>query len=535
MTSTPGPEIASPADPEHDPTATYAVDPGLVRGLTRLVTADGTATHTSTAPFTGQPIAAVPVSTVDDVRVAAARARQAQRAWSRVPLELRADILLRYHDLVLDRQDDILDLIQWEAGKARKHAFEEVAYVAMAARYYARTASRALDPRRLPGVFPVLTRVDLRRVPKGVVGLITPWNYPFSMAIGDGLAAVVAGNAVLHKPDLQTPLSTLYGLELLGEAGLPVDLWQVVNGPGPEIGPALVDHADHACFTGSTRTGREVAVRAAGRLVSASLELGGKNPMLVLRDADIERAAEIAVRACFSSAGQLCVSMERMYVADQVYDRFVQRFLRRVEALELTTSLDYRGDVGSLVSGAQLDTVTRHVEDARAKGATVLAGGRPRPDVGPLFYEPTVLEGVRPDMECFGTETFGPVVSLYRFVDEQEAVDRANSGPFGLNASVLTRDTVRGRQLAAEIRCGTVNVNEAYGATFGSLGAPMGGMGDSGLGRRQGVEGISRFTEAQAIGTQRLVPIAPSFGMTDARYAATMTASLRILKKLRRR
>jgi len=535
MTSTPGPGLASPADPEHDPTATYAVDPALARRLARRVAAAGGATHTGTAPFTAQPIAAVPLSGADDVRAAAARARQAQQSWVRVPLELRADILLRYHDLVLDRQEEILDLIQWESGKARKHAFEEVAYVAMAARYYARTAARAVGPRRLPGIFPVLTRVDLRRVPKGVIGLITPWNYPFAMAIGDGLAAVVAGNVVLHKPDLQTPLSTLYGLELLGRAGLPVELWQVVLGPGAEIGPEVVDHVDHVCFTGSTRTGREVAVRAAGRLIGASLELGGKNPMLVLRDADLDRAAEIAARACFASAGQLCVSTERLYVADQVYDRFVQRFLRRIEALELTASLDYRGDVGSLVSPAQLDTVTRHVEDARAKGAAVLAGGRARPDVGPLFYEPTVLEGVRPDMECFGTETFGPVVSLYRFVDEQEAVDRANTGRFGLNAAIVTRDAARGRRLAARIRCGTVNVNEAYGATFGSLDAPMGGMGDSGLGRRQGIEGIQRFTEAQAIGTQRLLPIAPTLGISDARYAAMMTTSLRVLKRLRRR
>jgi acyl-CoA reductase-like NAD-dependent aldehyde dehydrogenase len=474
------------------------------------------------------------MSSAGDVAVAAEAARRAQAAWSRVPLELRSQVLLNLHDLVLDRQSDILDLIQWESGKSRKHAFEEVAYVAMAARYNARTAARHLATTRNVGIFPVLTKVEVNRVPKGVVGLITPWNYPFSMAIGDGLAAIVGGNAVLHKPDLQTPLSTLYGVDLLIEAGMPRELWQIVCGPGPVIGPALIDHVDYVCFTGSTSTGREVAARAADRLIGSSLELGGKNPMLVLRDADPDRAAEIAVRACFSSAGQLCVSMERMYVADQVYDRFMQRFLHRVQALELSAWLDFRGDVGSLVSKAQLDTVTRHVEDARSKGATVLAGGQPRPDVGPLFYEPTVLTGVTPAMECFANETFGPVVSVYRFSDEGEAIARANDGTYGLNASILTRDGARGRAIARQIRCGTVNVNEAYGATFGSLDAPMGGMRDSGLGRRQGAEGMVRFTETQSVATQRLLPIAPVMGLSDARYAATMTATLRLLKKLRR-
>ena len=443
-------------------------------------------------------------------------------------------MLLDLHDLVLDRQADILDLIQWESGKSRKHAFEEVAYVAMAARYYARMAAKHLQTTRKLGIFPVLTRVDLNHLPKGVVGLITPWNYPFSMAIGDGLAALMAGNAVLQKPDLQTPLSTLYGVDLLVEAGMPRDLWQIVCGPGPVIGPELIEHVDYVCFTGSTRTGREVATRAADRLIGSSLELGGKNPMLVLRDADPDRAAEVAVRACFSSAGQLCVSMERMYVADQIYDRFMQRFLRRVEAIKLSASLDFGGDVGSLVSQAQLDTVTRHVDDARAKGATLLAGGQARPDIGPLFYEPTVLTGVTPQMECFSNETFGPLVSVYRFSDEGDAIARANDGDYGLNAAIMTRDGARGRAIARQIKCGTVNINEAYGATFGSLDAPMGGMRDSGLGRRQGAEGMLRFTETQAVGTQRLLPIAPVLGCRMSAMPATMTVTLRLLKKLRR-
>ena len=526
-----GAPVSGPADPEHDPSATYAVDPGLARRLTARVRSTSGESGTTTAPFTGQPIASVPRSSVEDVQHAFERAREAQRHWAQVPLDQRAAALLRLHDIVLDRQHEIMDLVQWESGKVRKHAFEEIAHVAMTARYYGRTAKRHLSTSRRPGVYPVLTRIDVNRIPKGVVGIISPWNYPFTLALSDGLPAVLAGNTVVHKPDSQTPLSALLGMDMLEEAGIPADVWQTVYGPGSVVGSAIIDRADYICFTGSTATGRRVAAQAGERLIGCSLELGGKNPMLVLRDADLDRAAEGAVRGCFSSAGQLCVSMERMYVADEVYDRFKSKFLKRVEAMRLSTSLDFTGDMGSLISQAQLDTVTAHVDDARAKGATVLAGGRPRPDVGPLFYEPTVLEDVDPSMTCFADETFGPVVSLYRFSDENEALSRANEGCYGLNGSIYTRDGKRGRALAAQLRCGTVNVNEPFGASFASIDGPMGGMRESGLGRRQGAEGILRYTEAQTVATQRGLPIAPAMGMGDKTFARALTASLRLLKK----
>lgn len=534
MTSQPGPSLAGPSDPEHDPTASYAVDPTLARRLTSRILSTSGETQTTFAPFTGQPLATFATSSPEDVAAAVARARKAQRSWSKVPLELRAQMLLNLHDIVLDRQSEIMDLIQWESGKVRKHAFEEVAHVAMTARYYARTARRHLAPSRKNGFTPVLTRVDLNRVPKGVVGIISPWNYPFTMALSDGLPALLAGNAVVHKPDSQTALTALLGIELLVEAGLPAEVWQPVYGAGSVVGTAIIESADYVCFTGSTKTGRLVARRAAERLIGCSLELGGKNPMLVLRDADLDRAAEGAVRACFSSAGQLCVSMERLFVADQIFDRFMERFVRRAEAMQLSTEMSFSGDMGSLVSQAQLDTVTRHVHDAVAKGATVVTGGKARPDIGPLFYEPTVLTGVKPGMACFGNETFGPVVSVYRFTDENEAVDRANDGSYGLNASVYTRDGARGRAIAARIKCGTVNINEAYGATFGSIDSPMGGMRDSGLGRRQGAEGVHRYTESQSVATQRLLPIAPVLGLSDEQYSKVLTATLRLLKKARR-
>jgi succinate-semialdehyde dehydrogenase/glutarate-semialdehyde dehydrogenase len=433
---------------------------------------------------------------------------------------------------VLDRQAEIMDLICWESGKARKHAFDEPLHIALTARYYARTGEEHLATRRVPGLVPGLTRVDVNRIPKGVVGIIAPWNYPFTLALCDGIPALMAGNAVVTKPDAQTMLTALLGKQLLEEAGLPRDLWQVVAGPGSEIGTAIVDRADYVCFTGSTATGRTIARRCAERLVGCSLELGGKNPILVLRDADLDRAAEGAVRASFSNAGQLCVSTERMFVADQVYDRFVDKLVARTEAMVLRPGIEWGSDMGSLTSRQQLETVSAHVEDARSRGARVLTGGRARPDLGPFYYEPTVLEGVTPEMTCFGTETFGPVVSLYRFADESDAVARANAGDYGLNASIYTRDTARGRALAAQVRCGTVNVNEAFGATFASIASPMGGMRESGLGRRQGAEGIHRYTEAQSVATQRLVRLSPMLGMSDERFAKLMTANLRLLNKL---
>ncbi|MYS16012.1 aldehyde dehydrogenase family protein, partial [Streptomyces sp. SID4982] len=230
-----------------------------------------------------------------------------------------------------------------------------------------------------------------------------------------------------------------------------------------------------------------------------SLELGGKNAMLVLDDADIEKAADGAVAACFPSAGQLCVSVERLYVAESVHDEFVAAFVARARNLEVGGAYDFGPDVGSLTTPAQLKTVTEHVDDAVAKGARVLAGGKARPDLGPLFYDPTVLADVTPDMTLYDHETFGPVVSVYPVRDDSEAIARANSTPYGLNASVWSRDGARGRAVAARLHAGTVNVNEAFAAAWGSVDAPMGGMGDSGLGRRHGAEGILKYTEAQTV------------------------------------
>jgi acyl-CoA reductase-like NAD-dependent aldehyde dehydrogenase len=522
-------------DPETDPSASWALDQTRVRRLTGLLRATSGESVRAISPINGQPLGDVPQSTTVDVEEAFVRARRAQQQWARTSLEERSAIFLRLHDLVLERQDEIMDLICWESGKARKHAFDEPLHIALTARYYARTAHEHLDTKRVAGVVPALTRVEVNRVPKGVVGIISPWNYPFTMALCDGLPAIMAGNAVVAKPDAQTMLSALLGLELMREAGFPEDLWQMVAGPGRHVGTDIVERADYVCFTGSTATGKIIAKQCAERLIGCSLELGGKNPILVLRDADLDKAAEGAVRAAFSNAGQLCVSMERMFVADQVYDRFLQKFVDRVNAMSLGASLEWGVDMGSLISQDQLDTVTKHVDDARDKGVTVLAGGRARPDLGPFFYEPTVLEGTTPDMTCFGEETFGPVISIYRFQDEAEAVERANDGEYGLNGSIYSQDGRRAREVARQVRCGTVNINEAFGATFASLESPMGGMRESGMGRRQGAEGILRYTEPQSVATQRLLRLAPMLGMSDETYAKVMTFNVRLMTKLGRK
>ncbi|MGP2435795.1 succinic semialdehyde dehydrogenase [Streptomyces sp. JW3] len=514
-------------------TAADVVTPELIAQLTKGVTGSGrTVSH---APFTGEKLADLPESSPADVAEAFGRARAAQPAWERTPVRERAAVLLRFHDLVLARQAEVLDLIQLETGKARLHAHEEVQAVAVAARHYGRRAAGYLRPKRHTGAVPALTKVTELRHPRGVVGQIAPWNYPLELSVGDALPAFVAGNAVVMKPDTETCLTALWARDLLVEAGLPADVFQVVLGEGPVVGPEVVRHADYVSFTGSTRTGREVAQGAAARLVGVSLELGGKNAMLVLEDADVEKAAAGAVRACFSSAGQLCISIERLYVHESVADAFLARFAARTRAMRLGNSLAYGADMGSLVGERQLETVQRHVADAVARGAKVIAGGVARPDIGPYFYEPTILEGVAAPMTVCTEETFGPVVSVHRFHTEEEAVEHANATPYGLNSSVWTKDARRGGKVAARLRTGTVNINEGYASAYGSVQAPMGGMKDSGLGRRHGSEGILKYTEAQTVAHQRLLPMAPSLGMDDEAYARFMSRSLRLMKAFRLR
>ncbi|MFC9473032.1 succinic semialdehyde dehydrogenase [Nocardia sp. NPDC056952] len=510
-----------------------ALTPTLLGRLAGRVSASADAASvTTTIPFTGKALVDLPVSTPAAVEAAFVRARAAQAHWAAMPISERKAILLRFHDLLLSRQNEALDLMQVENGKARRDAFLEVTDIAIATRYYARSAAKLLGPKRRRGAIPVLTHTTELHHPKGVVAVISPWNYPLSMGAGDAIPALLAGNAVVQKPDTQTALTALWALDLMHEAGLPSGVWQMVVGRGSSIGKSLMDNADYMMFTGSTASGRRIASDAGERLIGASLELGGKNPMIVLDDADIARAAAGAVTACFSSTGQLCVSIERLYVADSVRDEFVAAFVERTKRLKIGAAYDYSADVGSLTNQAQLDTVIAHVEDAVSKGATVLAGGRARPDLGPLFYEPTILTGVTADMTLYEHETFGPVVSIYSVSDAEEAIERANATAYGLNASVWSRDGGKARAVAARVHAGTVNVNDAYAAAWGSVEAPMGGMGDSGLGRRHGADGILKYTEAQTVAHQRVLGFTAPPGISESNWASMLTLALKGLKQI---
>lgn len=525
-------------DPETDPAATWALEPAEAAGLLRALETGGAGgTRVVQTPLTGAPLVALPLCTEADVAAAVRRARVVQRAWAARPLAERTALLHRVHDLVLARQSEVLDLVQLESGKARASAFEELADVALVASHYARRARVYLAPRRVRGLVPGLTGTTVHRRPVGVVGVVAPWNYPLTLVLGDALPALAAGNAVVVKPDVQTSLTALWCVGLLRAAGAPEGLFQVVTGDGPTVGSALVDAVDHVLFTGSTPTGRRVAEQAARRLVGTSLELGGKNALYVAVDADVEVAAEGAVRACFASTGQLCVSVERLVLHERVADAFLAAFLPRVRALRLGGALDYSADVGSLTSAAQLERVERHVHDAVARGGAVLAGGVHRADVGPWFYEPTVLDRVPRDALVRQEETFGPVVTVDRVPDDDAAVALVNDSEYGLNASVWTRDAVRGRRLAARIGAGTVNVNEGYAAAWGSTAAPIGGVKASGSGRRHGAEGIHATTWTQTVavqrGTHRGLGLGRVFALPGERWTMLFSRALHVRHRSR--
>jgi len=399
--------------------------------------------------------------------------------------------------------------------------------------HYLTRAAKLLAPARRGGPIPFLTSSTEIRQPKGVVGIIAPWNFPFATGISDAVPALMAGNAVVLKPDNKTALSPLYGVRLLEEAGLPEGLFQVVCGEGPDVGPTLIDHADYVMFTGSTATGRVIGERAGRNLIGCCLELGGKNPMVVLEDANIAEAVQGAVFGAFGNTGQICMHIERIYLPDALYDEFRTKFVAAAEGLRLGASYDFEPELGSLISVDHRDRVASHVEDAVAKGATVVTGGRARPDLGPAFFEPTVLEGVTKDMLAGSCETFGPVVALHRYRTVDEAVELANDTDYGLNASVWGTDLKAAEAVARRIESGNVNINDALAAAYASKGTPSGGVKQSGVGARHGDQGLLKYTDVQNLAVLKKQVMGARPGQDYDKYVKGMLSGLKMMRKTR--
>lgn len=467
--------------------------------------------------------------TVEDTLAALETARHV----SVPPVEERTQIFLRFHDLVLRKREEILDLLQDETGKNRSSAFEEVMDVAIQARHCAYRAPKLLKSHRAKPALPVLTSTRVDRRPVGVVGIIAPWNYPFTLAVSDALAAIAMGNRVVLKPDSLTPLTALKAAELLVEAGLPEGVFTVVTGRGSVVGDTLARHADFLMFTGSTGTGRQLAAIAGERLIGFSAELGGKNPLIVAPDAPMPRAVSGAAAGCFSNSGQLCVSIERMYVHKDIAERFIPALIRHVEGMRLAPGHSWSTDMGSLISEEHCNHVAGMVDEAVAKGARVLVGGHTLPELGPAFYAPTLLTDVPEDAELYREEVFGPVVNVEVVDSLDEAIIKANDTHYGLNSSVWASPST-GRKVAARLESGTVNVNEGFAATWASTGAPMGGWKASGVGRRHGDHGFTKFTEERSVAVQHLTGISGNELVPPKVFATAIATTLKLGKRLLR-
>jgi len=448
-------------------------------------------------PATREPLGEFEVKTAADVSAAIERARKAQPAWEGLGFEGRAQYLRRAIRILLEKQDEYVDVIVSETGKPRVEALAaEILTCCDALQFYAKRAKRILADRNVPLHLLKTKKLKIAYRPLGVVGIITPWNFPFVLSLNPTAQALIAGNAVVLKPSEVTPFSGQLVETLLDEAGVPEGVFNLVLGDG-ETGAALVEGGvDKISFTGSVRTGRRVAEACGRNLVPFTLELGGKDPMIVCADADLERAARGAVWGAFANGGQVCTSTERVYVVDEVADEFTKRVLDQTRSLRQ----GYQGefDVGAVIWPKQIEVIESHMEDARAKGARVLAGGRRNPDLPGFFYEPTVLTDVDHDMTIMREETFGPILPIMRVPDEETAVRLANDSRYGLNANVWTRNKRKGLEIAKAIESGNAVVNDAM-ITYGVTEAPFGGVKDSGIGKVNGELGLKSYCRVQSI------------------------------------
>src|SRR5580700_8793579 len=453
-------------------------------------------------PATGETVRAVPDLGAEAIAEMAARGRAAQPEWDAYGFDGRARVLSRAQKWLMDNSQRVIETIVSETGKTYEDAsLAEIGYAGNAFGFWAKHGPEYLADESVKSsqVLVKGKKLILRYRPLGLVGVIGPWNYPLTNSFGDCIPALMAGNSVILKPSEVTPLTSLLMAEGLRECGLPENVFQVATGRGG-TGAALIEHVDMIMFTGSTKTGRKVAEAAARRLIPASLELGGKDPMLVLADADVERAANFATYYSMQNAGQTCISIERVYVEEPVYDEFVAKVSEKVRALRVGAPQGPGSvEVGAITFPPQLDTIEAHVADAIDRGARVLAGGHAvQPAGGGRFYEPTVLVDVDHTMKIMTEETFGPTLPIMRVRDADEAVRLANDSPYGLGASVFSRDAARGEAIARRLEAGAANVNDAM-INYTVLELPMGGAKTSGIGSRHGAGGIRKYCSQQAI------------------------------------
>ncbi len=450
-------------------------------------------------PATLEPVGEIEVQTAEEVREAVRRARAAQPEWAALGFQERARYMERALEILLERQDEFIEVVMRESGKTRTEALMFTIFASCdSLRYYTKNTARILRPKkvRLHGAMRLMKRLRIVYRPLGVIGIITPWNGPFVLALNPSVQALMAGNTVVLKPSEVTPYSSRLVADLFEAAGLPDGVLSVVLGDG-ETGAALLEaDVDKISFTGSVATGRKVAEVCARRLLPCTLELGGKDPMIVCADAHVDRAAGGAVTGAFLNSGHVCHSTERVYVVDSIADEFIAKVVERVE--KLRQGYDGEFDLGAIFWPRQLEIIERHVEDAVAKGAKVLAGGRRNPDLKGLFYEPTVLTDVTHDMLIMKDETFGPVLPIMRVRDEEEAVRLANDTRYGLSGTIWTKDTNRGARIGERIAAGNICINDMT-LTYGNQEAPFGGLKESGIGQVNGETGLRGYCHALPI------------------------------------
>jgi acyl-CoA reductase-like NAD-dependent aldehyde dehydrogenase len=460
----------------------------------------------SVNPATGETLREFKSATDADIHDAVARARAAQPAWNEFGVRRRVAVLREFQRLLHEKKSQVATLITREAGKPLVEALlTEVVVVLDSARFCIENAFAFLREKPIAhGNAAMKTRVGrILREPYGVIGIISPWNYPFSIPATESLSALVTGNAVVLKPSELTSLTALELASLLHEAGVPKDVFQVIVGDGATGSALLNAEINKLVFTGSVATGKRIAQAAAVRLLPVVLELGGKDPMLVLNDADVDVASSGAVWGAFVNCGQACLSVERCYVHRSLYDRFLEACLLKTKQLRVGNGMDSQNEVGPLIHERQLRTVESQIEDARVRGARVLTGGSRLTQLGPNFYAPTVLSDVTHEMQIMREETFGPVLPVMPFDTDDEAIRLANDSDYGLAASIWTRDRARGESLAGRIQAGTVMVNDAV-ACFGISEAPHGGVKASGLGRTHGRFGLEEMVRIKHVDSNRL-------------------------------